>query len=232
MRPVPVTAVQGTWGWRWRWWQDGSEFWRCLAPHGLVPARILDGKPFEWETGLGSSLFFWRRWGWGDKGVEAWRYAGIALAYYLAHLPYEDRVVVGHSHGGQPALFCAAEGVPIKRLLTIGTPVRADMQDVIRRARPNLGTWWHVASLEQDWTAVWGRFGDGAIGGGRQFRAADMNILIPGIGHSELFLNQSAFHVWHDQQLIPFLRGDDDDARRPDHAPRHDSAWPAHQSAA
>lgn len=207
MAPVKLVAVQGTWGWNDVWWQDGSAFWNWMRRRGVEPVRV-SGKPFEWETGLGSSIYFWRRWGWGRKGVEAWEYAGKAFYYYCDILNFDECNVLAHSHGGQVALYGAAEGIKIRKLVTVGTPVRADLEDVLAKALPNISEWWHLYDKDEDRTAERGAFGDGRLGRVvRTFlRDKVVNVGLPGIGHSGLLKDPSVFHFWDDQGVLEFLR--------------------------
>jgi hypothetical protein len=170
--------------------------------------RVIDGRLFEWETHLGSSWAFWRRWGWGDRAVQGWFYAGRSLSYYLDGVLPEERIVVAHSHGGQVALHAAASGLYIHRLLTIGTPVRADMAPIARQARANIGKWWHVSDLESDPMAILGMFGDGDVGGRRTFAltAVDRNVRLEGIRHSRMLNDPKVFRLWPKAGLIRFLR--------------------------
>ena len=204
--PLLITAVQGTWGWSQQWWQLGSEWWRFMGQHDAQPNTV-NGRLFRWSTGLGSSLQFWRR----DRHVVEWEAAGDALSYYLDGVPLEERIVVAHSHGGQVAFF-AASNLPIHRLITIGTPVREDMRDVVQSALPNLGSWMHVCDIASDYTAWWGAFGDGHVGNAREFTVEHPhfagNVQIANIGHSGLLNDPSTFTYWTEAGLLQFLRSE------------------------
>lgn len=202
-----VVGVPGTWGSKGGWWSDGSDFWQHVASLGLEPVRI-EGKPFEWSTELGTSLCFWRQWGIGSGSVKTWQYAGKALGYYLSDLPPSERAVIAHSHGGQLAFYAAADGWLIDRLMTVGTPVRADMEAVVAQARPNIRQWWHVCDMEDDRIARWGAFGDGRwFRVTRTFPQAGINFRAANIGHSGLLEDPSVFHYWKDLGLAEFLKG-------------------------
>lgn len=198
---ITVTAVQGTWAWASTWWKDGSPFWCYMQAHGIAPARI-GGLPFRWSTDLADSWKFWQ------KRRSDWEAGGDALAYYLDALPERERVVLAHSHGGQVALHCAALGMKIDRLVTLATPARKDMAEVIAKARPNIREWWHVCDASQDSTAWWGGFGDGHVGNSRHFPQANENVLIPGIGHSKLLNEEDLFWWWLHTGVIAMLKGE------------------------
>jgi hypothetical protein len=195
-----VTAVSGTWSWRSAWWKDGSDFWAYMARYGIYPARP-HGRTYKWSTDLGNSIWFWAR------RRSQWEAAGDALAYFLDHMPEEHRVVIAHSHGGQCVAYAAAQGVKIRSLITVATPVRYDMQPIWAQARPNIGTWWHVFDADVDHVAWWGAFGDGRIGNVRHFDIADRNIRLKGIDHSRPLNNPDRFHLWEDTGAIAMLKG-------------------------
>ena len=240
---TPIVAVGGTWASKGddQWWQPDSAWWRYLRRRGFDAAHLVAATPqhpFEWDTDLGSSFKFWKHWWPGRDEYNGWKYGGYHLADYLDALPYDQRVVVAHSHGGQLA-FYAAKRTPIYRLLTLSTPRRLDVQqyaaelalqeglsapreeeqrlsDADRdrleaaRARRGIGTWWHVYASSRDWVAKFGGLGDGRLTGDRSHPGADQNVLIPGIGHSKLVSDPAFFHVWDDQQLVAFLKREGD----------------------
>jgi pimeloyl-ACP methyl ester carboxylesterase len=201
---VVAVGVAGTAGWRDTWWKDGSPLWAHLATLGITPARV-GGRPFRWSTDLGWTWQFWRSW-FGQMRHSDWEAGGDSLASYLEHLPFEDRNVIAHSHGGQVALYCAALGVPIHRLLTIGTPVREDMGDVIAAARPHIDKWHHVYDPRWDLWARLGMVGDGRLGGCRMFPPADANLAVRRVGHGGLLMKPARFALWQEVGLADFLR--------------------------
>lgn len=196
-----VVGIAGTWAWKSPWWQDGSDFWTyMITRHNIHPARI-DGLPFRWSTDLADSWKFWK------KRRSDWEAGGDALAYYLKHIPYRYRVVLAHSHGGQVVAHCAKHGVRIDRLVTLATPVRADMQDTWAQARPHIRQWMHVMDSEGDKTAWWGAFGDRKFGNTREFSQADTVVKVGGIGHSDLLNDRKKFHLWDTAGVIGFMKG-------------------------
>lgn len=195
-----VVGVPGTWAWKSAWWQDGSPFWRYMQTHDVYPARI-NGLPFRWSTDLGNSWKFW------EGRRSQWEAGGDALAYYLDALPEQHRVVLAHSHGGQCAAVCAALGVKIDRLITVGTPVRDDMAGAWRLGRLSIRQWTHVMDSEGDHVAWWGAFGDRKLGNRRHFDLADANVKIAGIGHSGLLSDPTQFRWWHEAGLIDRIKG-------------------------
>lgn len=199
-----LVTVSGTWPRTNDWWKPSSLWWAFMRPQGFEPALL---SPFEWEGEIGSSWQFWRRMGLGNPDVNGWVYGGKHFKDYVRGLGPLN--VVLHSHGAWPVFYAAAEGVEINRLLTIGTPYRADMEDVITQARPNITTWWHVCDFSWDWIALLGRIGDGVIGGGRTMPQADQNLRLSDIGHSRLLRDPNYFGRWSAKgvHLINFLHG-------------------------
>lgn len=205
--------VQGTWGWgrgsALRWWQVGSPFHAFLAGHGLE--LLCPSDPFVWTSNL-DGLKPWSR-------LNEWRCAGINLRQHLKppllsdelYVPYEKRNLIVHSHGLQVALYAAAgsEGAPrlrIHRLISIGSPVRDDMMDVARQARPNIGEWLHVHSDSSDRTQWLGGLFDGALGIVRTHPLADVNVGIPQVGHSGILEDPALFRHWTEDGLLDWLR--------------------------
>lgn len=184
-----IIPIAGTWGWRDRWWKRDSPLMQYLGADVVHVA----GRPYRWSTDL-IGWKFWRR-----ERLSDWEAGADALAYFCETIPYFDRNLIAHSHGGQVALFAAASGLKIRRLLTISTPVRDDVP--VQKARPNIGHWRHVCAADDDRIARWGMFGDGRIATRRVFTdpgaAADTNVRVPGIGHSRLLTDPACFELWH-----------------------------------
>ena len=213
-------GVGGSWSWKGGWWQPDSPLWTYLRQHGLLQAfpavkdrygNILrPATPFEWDTGIGSSLKFWRS---AEARCRIWKVAGDALAYYLDGIDYEDRNVITHSHGLQPALFCAAKGVEIRRLLSIAGPYREDMQATAAKAIANIGYWLHVYDPDKDRIGWLGGMFDGDVGNQRTQPLA-INLPIKKISHSRLVSDPAAFPHWQEAGLIAFLQSPEEELRR------------------
>jgi pimeloyl-ACP methyl ester carboxylesterase len=207
----PLIAIAGTWGWKSPWWKAGSLFWAYMKGQGIEQLTVAadDHLPeaervaFEWSTDLGNSWKFWQ------SRRSQWEAGASSLLYFVnaADVPEGDVVIVAHSHGGQVALLAAARGLCINRLVTIGTPVRADLAEAIAKARPNIKQWWHVCDAKSDKTAWWGAFGDRHFWNRRDFPQADRNIRLDRIAHSKLLNNVELFDYWELTGLVAFLKG-------------------------
>lgn len=145
-----IVPVGGTWSQSSRerdWWRPDSVWVANLRNAELA---LLDGaEPFEWSSALAIS-----------DHDPAWRTAGLALKWYVdARLDQETAAtmelrlgrppsveLVAHSHGGQVVAHALAAGLRVKRVVTVGTPVRLDVADEWARGRVNIA---------QDWTHIW-----------------------------------------------------------------------------
>jgi hypothetical protein len=191
-----VTLVPGTHAWSptqltGQWYHDGSLFRARLA------AEQMRCSVFPWSTGL-DGLLPWRK-------LHLWHATGLHL--YERIVPYhapEHRIppyrthVVTHSHGLQPALVAAAEGLYIHTLIDICGPVRHDVTDKYGvRARKNIGFWLHVHSDRSDTMQWLGGIGDGAFGITRPHPLANVNHYLPNAGHSAVLNEPEWLVVWN-----------------------------------
>ncbi len=184
------------------WWMPKSPFVVFMEQNGWE--YVKEGNdPFVWTTALtGVSPLTW----FGKKNNHAtWRAAAKNLKLYLSQIPLKDRNVIAHSHGGQVAAYCAAEGTKINNLLTLSTPMRKDMEAVYTRAKTNIGYWTHVHSDWTDYMQLLGSFFDGRFGIHRSCEAADVNVTIKGVGHSKIIRDPAYFKAWLDYKLLDYI---------------------------
>jgi hypothetical protein len=195
--------IQGTHGWRERgqWWMPDSPFMANM--NRLGHSHVAPEDPFVWSTDLnGASL--WRLFGKRAKHRD-WHAGGKALAWYLRDVPYADRNLIAHSHGLQVALFAATVGdIYIRSLVSVASPERADMDEVAVNALCSIGRWVHVIDARADWLAWLGQMTDGRWFGSRRCCHANVNIELPGVGHSGLLVDEKHFHYWP-EQILPAL---------------------------
>lgn len=198
-------AVGGTHAWRGdvettgRWWQPESRWWHYMKSQGWLPARE---DPFTWSTDLDGLWVPWK----GQPSKTDWEAGGHALMYYLQGIPYQDRHVIAHSHGGQVVAFCVSHGVPIRSLVTVSVPVREDMRVRWELARPLIGRWVHLYS--QGWADRWqwlGTLCDGHFGIVRRFDVAHYNIGFPRAGHSRLLTDPNWFSQWREAGVLDWI---------------------------
>jgi hypothetical protein len=211
-----VICVHGTWGADFdggepnQWWESGSPFCVYLGAHGVNAACE---EPFIWSGNVDGVSKLWP-WNWfRSPEFRTWKASGRALGYYMRGLPYEGRNVLAHSHGGQVALCAAAHGVTMRRLITIGTPVRKDMQSTIDKARPHIARWLHIIDPQDDDVQVYGGIGDGNLGVNRLFAQADAIGTMNG-GHSSILNDPKRFDFWRSRGWLRFLEDTDVERRR------------------
>lgn len=196
---VWYATVPGTWGFDGNghdddeWWQPHSEFVKFLQSHGYHQI-LIEGQPFVWSTNVD-----------GFGLHRDWQSAAKALQYFLHTVPYRHRNIIAHSHGGQVALLAAANGVKIRNLITVSTPVRGDLKPVIAKARQNIGHWTHIHSGKKDFWQLFGSLWDGQIGLFRRMKQADVNVELPALDHSDLLRQPEHFHHWIAGGLAEYL---------------------------
>lgn len=202
-------AVPGTWAWRDRdnpkaWFQPTSAFAATLATITIFPLRP---RPFWWTTRV-NGHDGWRRWlhwmiprSWERGDHLDWQAAAEALTWYCEAEGTPD-ILIAHSHGGQVAAYAAAWGLKIPLLVTVSTPVRADMDDIYLAARPNIGVWRHIYASDRDRMQWWGSAGDGALRVATRMERADANYGIPGAEHSRLLTDPQAIPSWISQRWL------------------------------
>jgi pimeloyl-ACP methyl ester carboxylesterase len=183
------------------WWEKDSPF-NLFSKKNNWEQIFVHDDPFVWTSnvdGVDLGQYFS-----GKHANWDWSTAGQNLAHYLKDVNLEDRNLIAHSHGGQVALY-AAKILPINRLITVSTPVRADMQAVMQAALPNIGKRTHTHSDCTDTWQAYGELFDGHLGIIRDMRLADLNIMIPKVGHSNILYNPAYFHYWTDLNLFSHL---------------------------
>lgn len=202
---IPVLAVPGTWSWRGtsagQWYDQASSWSANLRVRGFDHLHLLrgGGRPYVWTTDVNGQQF-WRRWFGGAPKINDWQAAGHNLyAYCVPPLAPDRRVpsselhIVTHSHGLQPVLMACADGLRVNTLVSVGSPVRADMLEAARRARENIGFWWCYHSDHTDTMQWLGEIGDGMLGVVRAHPYADQKVSLPGVGHSRILTDPRLF---------------------------------------
>lgn len=193
-----VILIEGTFGGDWA--KPRSKFCRMLRANGFNPIRF-DG----WTTNVGGVPNILER----GKHRD-WIAGGYGLGYFLRDLPLESRNIVCHSHGLMPVLY---QGVrvkqPIRRLISVCSPVRGDMQTQANGAKKRIARWRHIASVGGD---PWQRLGelfDGHFGWGDRNWPQAENMQIPEIGHSKLLNDPKFLDLWKTDGMLDFLRAGD-----------------------
>jgi hypothetical protein len=202
---IKYLPVQGTWETRTEgsWSLPSSPLSAYLEPRGLHNLSGDGTIPYAWSTDLDFAQ--------GDH--QAWIAGGKALFYYLVPplnpagaWPPAETVIVTHSHGLQVALYAAALGLKIDRLLTFMGPVRKDMMSIAEQARKNIRSWRFVRSDESDRWQWFGELFDGHLGVVRNHPLADINERVPHVGHAGVLRDPANFPLWESNGWIDFLK--------------------------
>lgn len=209
MTTLPYIAIGGTWAWngssKGQWYDVDSPFSANMRLKGFEHYHVLGNfkRPYIWTTDLEGNQW-WRRLIGRPADHTEWQAAGANLFVYcdLQIKPCELNIIC-HSHAAQVVAFACADGLKVHTLITVGSPIRADMLEVYRRARPNIGFHWHFHSDASDRFQWLGAIGDSwfsfrhAFSPARRHPYADQNVGVPGVGHSNILNDMTLFHdVW------------------------------------
>lgn len=165
-----------------------------METHGLRHAK--PGRPFVWSGDLDGT--------WIHRGND-WEVGAEWLIDYLSDLPYDWRNVVAHSHGGQVAMLAAQE-IPMRSLIMIGTPVRSEIEKIAPVSVANIGTCLHVSDAKWDWMGTLGAVFDARWSLRRTFNVSGIGTLqLKGIGHSGLLSEPKQFPKWEEHGLISLM---------------------------
>lgn len=212
MSLIPYLPIGGTWSWRGssrgQWYDQASPWTAFMRASGFDPLCGPDGRGFIWTTDINGANIFSRLFG-GREDTVDWQAAGMNLLDWLVPPLAPDRRqrpcethLVAHSHALQVVLFACADGLKVHNLISVGSPVRADMMAVADRARKNIAYWQHFHSDRSDRMQWLGEFGDGHRGVVRQHPLADLNIPLAGAGHSGILNDPTRFICWRDALAI------------------------------
>lgn len=198
MQP-PLVLVEGTWGGD-DWAGPAAPFRAFLHSEGFTVYPRTDF--FDEEVG-GVPLI--RR-----DNKSGWRIGGEFLADTILRLGCCD--VLAHSYGGVCAIFAAtsetlaARPYAIRRLITVATPERHDMDVLAQAAAKRIGYWMNVGDTKGDRMQRWAQLFDAQLfGWSWRQRRAHLNVLIPGVGHSGLLKDTRLFPLWKTQHLLDIL---------------------------
>ncbi|MDP3909921.1 MAG: hypothetical protein Q8Q14_05985 [Gemmatimonadales bacterium] len=183
------------------WHDENSPFARdVLAPAGIEVVAP-DGRPYLWSGALDGVIGSNTKW--ESAGYHLLAYAVPPLAPEH-RIPSAELIVIAHSHAGQAAAYAFAYGLK-GTLVTIGTPVRKDMQPVWGDAHRNISRHLHLYS-KRDWWQLFGAIGDGVLGILRTFPEPTRNDEMPK-GHGDVLRDVALFPLWQERGWVAFIRG-------------------------
>lgn len=200
--------VEGTWGGDWAEPKiEPGTFRAFLRASGFECARVV------WSYDVDGVPSITRHAG---DGHRDWIAGGYGIRYRLKDVPFEDRNFLVHSHGIGPVLFQATledpeePMVPIRRLLSVSSPPRSDMELLGKLALESgsIAAWRHIYADGWD---TWARFGqvfDGHWGWQRRWGLEHPHLTQSGekgVGHSGIFTEPER-HRFLDNGHFDFLR--------------------------
>lgn len=190
-RPHYYIPIPGTFSWDedplvYQWYERGSSFETYLREEHDIhqhPRGYL-----TWSTALDG--VFWK------KNMAVWKAAAKHLACHLETVPWQDRNIIAHSHGGQVAIMAAASGLRFRTLITVGTPIRKDVERFADTAAGNIDYWFHICDSHTDLVSILGALFDGRVRIKHRFDQANDVDDICGIGHSKILNDDWAIKLW------------------------------------
>ena len=207
--PTFYIPVQGTWGWdedpeKVVWWEQGSPFTEKLKTRNLL--QLPSKRAYLWSTELEGYQVWQRLLHTPAHKHRIWKAAALSLCYYLdsdnGPVPLYNRNLIGHSHALQVIAYaCGVYGLRIRNLITVGSPIREDMQQVTLAALANIDNWAHIYDPHKDDIGELGEFDDGRFRWPWQKRLSPLaDKLFPVIGaeHSGALNDPKYFSVWND----------------------------------
>jgi hypothetical protein len=201
--PILYVGVPGTNSDTKGWDSSDSSLATYLRTHGLDNIAGSARSRYHWSTNLNL----------GRKHRD-WVAAGWALYYYYVpqlypelSIPPHRANVICHSHGLQAVLYACSFGLKLNALVSVGSPVRKDMETTTRLARPNIARWLHIHSDFSDHWQWLGTLFDGRFGIVRRHSFADINDEVPSVGHGGVLCDPNHFHFWQEKGWIDFVKG-------------------------
>jgi hypothetical protein len=197
MTRVPLLLVAGTYEWPHRasrtvWCEPEAAWYQYVMRRGFTTYR----QPYVWDTGL-DGVWPWRK-------LARWRASGINLKHWanpdhavnrLDVLFIPRLTIIAYSHGLQPCLAAAGEGLYIDTLIDVGGPVRHDLMALYPHAMEHIGQFIHFHSHD-DQLSWLGSIGDGVLGITRPHPWAHTNIETSTTGHGGILYNPQYFPLW------------------------------------
>ena len=186
-----------------KWWHPASRFTAFMA--GLDAQRLgmtRLGKPAPfWPTGVNGTKV-------AGQGLREWHYGGDELAEFALSQPRGERRIIALSHGGQVAPLAIAKmqavGETADCLVTVGTPVRGDMERVYRDVDC---PWMHFYSTGwENRMQFLGQLMDKQWSLSMKMPSPAENRRVEGIGHARLLREPAKYEAVYRDMLMPFLR--------------------------
>lgn len=185
--------------------EDDDLFTLFMRAREFQPIRP-GGKPWVWSGDVGGLSIF-------TKGDREWYRWAEELRAVLQSVPFEQRNLFGHSHGGTLAIILAASGFEIRTLTTFGTPNRRDLPSAT--AVKNIRYWQHLYDKDRDWMAslkrrarrTLGQIGDWSFSTDRSFAevAGLRRVPLEHVSHSKLLRDPTCFHWLDEMHVLEYI---------------------------
>ena len=188
---MKVLLVQGTWGGDDPWWVPRvGDFAKAVEAAGH---EVINGRPFNWEGGLGGIVPF------TSADLLIWKGAGRYLREYLdprrALSPYvpEETAIIAHSHGRQVVKYACHLGLRVQKVILVSGPVRHDVDERTFGARANMGSLVCINGGKRDRMQIFGGLFDGHWGIHRQDPEATIYEQFPDADHGSFLTDPRHF---------------------------------------
>lgn len=126
-----TVIVHGTWASSETWWQPNGDFWRFVD-------NVYKSKHRGNQLYAGQYPYRWS----GADHHNARVQAAKEFRDWLQRNPHNHLDVIAHSHGGNVCFLATRLGVKIRKLVTLGTPIRLEYLPDLR----NVGELYNVFS--------------------------------------------------------------------------------------
>jgi len=203
---IRYVTIAGTFGAnKHDWFLPDSNLSQFFLQNGCEQLETNPLKRYMWSTEI--------------DGVNAdnntWDAAGRALAHYIAPplldkslLKPEETYIIAHSHGGNVVAYAAGKyGLKINGLITVGTPIRKDLNGIYKDASANISRHLHLFAGWRDYWQVFGGLFDGRWGIHRKHPYATRNEKVPNADHGSVLRDTSQFHFWLDKGWLDYWKG-------------------------
>lgn len=193
------------------WWRDGSLFCKMAEENGLTCLDPED--PFFWSGKVdGFSFLSAITLGFFNDPHETWIGDGLQLRKRLRAMQLEDRNLILHSHALQVAAYA---NYPVNNIISVGSPIRADLSKHYEALRNNCNRWMHIYDRNFDKMAILGQLGDSRWFGSRNNPYAHENVKLADIDHSKILHDPALITLWRTEGWFEFLRQERRDAGGP-----------------
>ncbi len=108
--------IHGTWAASDDWWRPNGRLWQYI---NTMTGNVYSGNdPFSWS---------------GGNSTDDRRIAAENLFTWVNNHPADNLDIIAHSHGGNVCFLATRLGLKIRRLITLGTPIRTEFIPDLRK---------------------------------------------------------------------------------------------------